>query len=160
MGIEARENYDYDFKQELKDLNKEVIKWWKETKNNEPELTYEEIKKFSDEDIKKLYRLIKNENEAFKASKVDKKWRYLKIKGKKIYYKDMAFMTQQSSNYNYDWVFLHVTQYEWAEIPQWMVLWIKKWRKMEWIYIWEETKDKIYKWALKNDTYWPIPAKK
>jgi hypothetical protein len=41
-----------------------------------------------------------------------------------------------------------------------MVLWIKKWNNVEWIYIWEETKNKIYRWKLANDTYWPIPAKK
>ena len=160
MGIETRENYEYDFKKEFENLNKEVLKWSKENKNDIPELTYDEVKKFSENDIKALYKLVKNENELFKASKEDKKWRYLKYKGKKIYLKDMAFMNPQSWNYKYNGLFLHITQYDWAEIQQWMVIGTKKWNKIEWIYIWEETKDKVYKWELKFDTYWPIPAKK
>ncbi len=131
-----------------------------ETQKELKEMTYEDLKNLSDEKIKELFNLIKDENRAEKATKKDKKWMYLTISGKKIYFKDLAFLTQQSWNYNYNWLFLHVTQYDWAEIPQAMVLWIKKWNNVEWIYIWEETKNKIYRWKLANDTYWPIPAKK
>lgn len=155
------------------ELTKNAFKEWevvylkvpKAVKNNEtqkelPEMDYEDLKKLPDEKIKELFNLIKDENRTEKATKKDKKWMYLTVSGKKIYFKDLAFLTQQSWNYNYNWLFLHVTQYDWAEIPQAMVLWIKKWKNIEWIYIWEETGNKIYRWQLKSDTYWPIPAKK
>ena len=132
---------------------------WKEKVNNNPEFTENDLKNLSDKEIKDFYALLKNEAKARKAAKKDAKWTYQLLWGKKLYYKDMAFMTQQSSVYNYNWLFLHVTQYDSAEIPQAIVIWSKKWRNIEWIYIWEETNDKIYRGKLKNDTYWPIPSK-
>jgi len=106
-----------------------------------PEMTINEIMKLSNNDILQILKFESWDKNIKYVTHTDKKWRYIIVNQKKLYY--------EFSNFKENTPYINVEAHESATNVYGFAIAVKKWGKYQWIYCWYD--GKIYRWELSYD---------